>query len=253
MWLLGLGAFGLAFSITTTAAYLPPLLEEFTDSNTMIAAVLAAEGVFALTLPLVIGPWSDTFKTPMAAAALHAGGAPADGLPPGHPRVHAEHLDDDADRPWRSSSPTTSTSRRTAASTRTSSTRACTAGRRGVQHVLRGIALGRCPGRRRIPVQGLASRAVPVHAVARRPARRRGRGCANRGRGIARVPRGAELREDELDGVLRSLRGAPLPVRERRLGAPSPRCARLSSSTSRSASAAAVDVVGVLATVAVDT
>jgi MFS family permease len=65
VWLLGLGAFGLAFSITTTAAYLPPLLEEFTDSNTMIAAVLAAEGVFALTLPLVIGPWSDTFKTPM--------------------------------------------------------------------------------------------------------------------------------------------------------------------------------------------
>src|SRR4029077_17780198 len=33
--------------------------------NTMIAAVLAAEGVFALTLPLVIGPWSDTFQTPL--------------------------------------------------------------------------------------------------------------------------------------------------------------------------------------------
>jgi maltose/moltooligosaccharide transporter len=65
VWVLGLGAFGLAFSITTTAAYLPPLLERFTESNTMIAAVLAAEGVFALTLPLVIGPWSDTFKTPM--------------------------------------------------------------------------------------------------------------------------------------------------------------------------------------------
>jgi MFS family permease len=65
VWILGLGAFGLAFSITTTAAYLPPLLERFTESNTMIAAVLAAEGVFALTLPLVIGPWSDTFKTPM--------------------------------------------------------------------------------------------------------------------------------------------------------------------------------------------
>jgi MFS family permease len=64
-WILGLGAFGLAFSITTTAAYLPPLLEKFTDSNTMIAAVLAAEGVFALTLPLVIGPWSDTFETPI--------------------------------------------------------------------------------------------------------------------------------------------------------------------------------------------
>jgi MFS family permease len=65
VWILGLGAFGLAFSITTTAAYLPPLLERFTDSNTMIAAVLAAEGVFAITLPLVIGPWSDTFQTPM--------------------------------------------------------------------------------------------------------------------------------------------------------------------------------------------
>ena len=65
VWILGLGAFGLAFSITTTAAYLPPLLEKFTDSNTMIAAVLAAEGVFALTLPLVVGPWSDTFETPL--------------------------------------------------------------------------------------------------------------------------------------------------------------------------------------------
>ena len=65
IWLLGLGAFGLAFSITTTAAYLPPLLAEFTDSQTVIAAVLAAEGLFALTVPLVIGPWSDTFLTPM--------------------------------------------------------------------------------------------------------------------------------------------------------------------------------------------
>ncbi len=64
-WILGLGAFGLAFSITTTAAYLPKLLGGFTDSRTMIAAVLAAEGVFALALPLVIGPWSDTFQTPM--------------------------------------------------------------------------------------------------------------------------------------------------------------------------------------------
>ena len=65
VWLLGLGAFGLAFSITTTAAYLPPVLADFTDSQTVIAAVLAAEGLFALTVPLVIGPWSDTFLTPM--------------------------------------------------------------------------------------------------------------------------------------------------------------------------------------------
>lgn len=65
VWTLGLGAFGLAFSITTTAAYLPPLLERFTDSSTLIALVLGAEGVFALALPLVIGPWSDTFHTPL--------------------------------------------------------------------------------------------------------------------------------------------------------------------------------------------
>jgi MFS family permease len=64
VWTLGLGAFGLAFSLTTTAAYLPPLLGKFTGSTTLIALVLAAEGVFALTLPLVIGPWSDGFHTP---------------------------------------------------------------------------------------------------------------------------------------------------------------------------------------------
>ena len=64
-WLLGLGAFGLAFSLTTTSAYLPPLLERFTDSRTLIAVILGSEGLFALTLPLVIGPWSDTFQTPM--------------------------------------------------------------------------------------------------------------------------------------------------------------------------------------------
>ena len=64
-WALGLGAFGLAFSLTTTSAYLPPLLERFTDSRTLIAVILGSEGIFALTLPLVIGPWSDTFQTPM--------------------------------------------------------------------------------------------------------------------------------------------------------------------------------------------
>jgi MFS family permease len=64
-WTLGLGAFGLAFSITTTAAYLPPLLNRFTDSGTLIGLVLGAEGVFALALSPVIGPWSDTFHTPL--------------------------------------------------------------------------------------------------------------------------------------------------------------------------------------------
>jgi MFS family permease len=64
-WVLGLGAFGLAFSITTTAAYLPPLLNRFTESGTLIGLVLGAEGVFALLLSPVIGPWSDSFHTPL--------------------------------------------------------------------------------------------------------------------------------------------------------------------------------------------
>src|SRR5919204_2622612 len=65
IWTLGLGAFGLAFSITTTAAYLPPLLHRFTESGSIIGLVLGAEGVFALSLSPVIGPWSDTFHTPL--------------------------------------------------------------------------------------------------------------------------------------------------------------------------------------------
>src|SRR3954467_4982139 len=64
-WTLGLGAFGLALSLTATSAYLPPLLGQFTDSRALIALVLGSEGLFALTLPLVTGPWSDTFQTPL--------------------------------------------------------------------------------------------------------------------------------------------------------------------------------------------
>src|SRR2546430_14223595 len=64
-WILGLGAFGLAFSLTTTAAYLPPLLSRFTDSGGLIGVILGAEGVFALVISPVIGPWSDTFHTPL--------------------------------------------------------------------------------------------------------------------------------------------------------------------------------------------
>src|SRR5918911_872606 len=64
VWVLGLGAFGLAFSITTLT-FLPVELRHFTSSGTLIALVLGAEGVFALLLSPVIGPWSDTFHTPL--------------------------------------------------------------------------------------------------------------------------------------------------------------------------------------------
>ncbi len=63
--MLGTGALGLAWALTTTAAYLPTVLQQYTRSTTLVGLVLAAEGVFALTLPLVIGPWSDTFHTPL--------------------------------------------------------------------------------------------------------------------------------------------------------------------------------------------
>jgi MFS family permease len=64
IWTLGLGAFGLAFAITTLT-YLPVVLGRFTDSESLIALVLGAEGLFALLLSPVIGPWSDTFHTPL--------------------------------------------------------------------------------------------------------------------------------------------------------------------------------------------
>jgi maltose/moltooligosaccharide transporter len=64
LWILGLGAFGLAWSITTVAAYLPPLLQEFTSSTTLIGAILAAEGFFAVVVSLLVGPLSDATATP---------------------------------------------------------------------------------------------------------------------------------------------------------------------------------------------
>jgi MFS family permease len=65
LWTLGLGAFGLAFSITTISVALPPLLHTFTDSGSLIGLAIGAEGLFALSLSPVVGPWSDSFHTPL--------------------------------------------------------------------------------------------------------------------------------------------------------------------------------------------
>lgn len=65
LWTLGVGAFGLAFSITTISVALPPLLHTFTTSGSLIGLAIGAEGFFALTLSPVVGPWSDTFHTPL--------------------------------------------------------------------------------------------------------------------------------------------------------------------------------------------
>ena len=61
--LLGLGAFGSAWAVTTITTYLPPLLRRYTSSNTLIGLVLAIESGFALLLPLAVGPWSDRVRT----------------------------------------------------------------------------------------------------------------------------------------------------------------------------------------------
>lgn len=65
LWTLGLGALGLAWPTATVAAYLPTVLREFTRSEALIGAVLAAEGIFALFVPLVVGPLSDATTTPL--------------------------------------------------------------------------------------------------------------------------------------------------------------------------------------------
>lgn len=62
-WVLGVGAFGLAWSITTVAAYVPAILDEYTPSTTLIGLVLAVEGLFAIFVPLLIGPMSDATRT----------------------------------------------------------------------------------------------------------------------------------------------------------------------------------------------
>jgi MFS family permease len=65
IWTLAVGALGLAWSVTTVSAYLPPLLQRFTGSSTLIGLVLAAEGIFAIALPLLVGPLSDATRTPL--------------------------------------------------------------------------------------------------------------------------------------------------------------------------------------------
>ena len=62
-WRLGVGVVGLAWSLTTVAAYLPPLLHKYTSSQTVIGAILAAEGIVALGVPLLVGPLSDRTDT----------------------------------------------------------------------------------------------------------------------------------------------------------------------------------------------
>ena len=218
-WTLGLGAFGLAFSITTTAAYLPPLLNRFTESGTLIGLVLGAEGVFAIALSPVIGPWSDTFHTPlgrrrpfMLAALFPLGFCLL--LMPFMPTLWTTTMIVLAfffayyvyEPPYRGLYPDLLPP--------------STYGRaQGIQHVLRGIALGDSTRRRRLPAEGVARGAVragrirddggvwrhdPVGVRGRRP-----RPCLRRRR---------RLLQAELVDLQGGSGGAALPAGERGVG-----------------------------------
>jgi MFS family permease len=60
---LGLPTLALALSITVLTTYLPLLAQRFTSSTTVIGVIIGGEGVVALVLPLVVGPWSDQLET----------------------------------------------------------------------------------------------------------------------------------------------------------------------------------------------
>lgn len=57
--LLAVGYTGLAVSIALISVFLPPLLHQFTDSTILIGFAIGGEGLFALLIPLLIGPFSD--------------------------------------------------------------------------------------------------------------------------------------------------------------------------------------------------
>ncbi len=63
--LLGMPAFALALSITVLTTYLPVLAQRFTSSTTVTGVIIAAEGAIAMTLPIFVGSWSDSLRTPI--------------------------------------------------------------------------------------------------------------------------------------------------------------------------------------------
>lgn len=61
--ILGLPTLGLTLSITIVSTYLPKVAQSYTDSTVLIGLVVGGEGVMALWVPLVVGPWSDQLRT----------------------------------------------------------------------------------------------------------------------------------------------------------------------------------------------
>jgi MFS family permease len=61
--LLGIPALSLALAITTVSVLIPVSLQKLTTSSLLVGAVVAGEGLIALSLPLWVGPLSDRTRT----------------------------------------------------------------------------------------------------------------------------------------------------------------------------------------------
>jgi MFS family permease len=61
--LLALPTFALALSITIVSTYLSTVTRRYTQQTAVIGAIIGAEGVMALWIPLIAGAWSDTLRT----------------------------------------------------------------------------------------------------------------------------------------------------------------------------------------------
>lgn len=61
--LLSLPTLGFALTITVVASYLPVVVSGFTGSTAAIGLLIGAEGIVALTLPIVVGARSDRLET----------------------------------------------------------------------------------------------------------------------------------------------------------------------------------------------
>lgn len=61
---LGLPAFGIALSYTVVTTYVPVLLSQF-SGPAVTGFLIGAEGVLALTIPVLVGTWSDSMRSRM--------------------------------------------------------------------------------------------------------------------------------------------------------------------------------------------
>ncbi|HEX4806731.1 MAG TPA: MFS transporter [Conexibacter sp.] len=63
--LLGLPTAALALAVTVVTTYLPVVARPYLGSATVVGVLIGLEGVMAMWVPLVVGAWSDSLRTPL--------------------------------------------------------------------------------------------------------------------------------------------------------------------------------------------